>query len=469
MRSFLKSVVHNGVGELGSRVPLIIAELFIAKTLGIALYGVWAIIQLLVNYNNFSHFGLLSGLAKLEPMNLSGGKVEYLDGIRSNAFWPVFVVDIILILLAYILGFFVFLPEEFEGLVVALIFLIVMQQLFLYAQVRLQNIVDFKLLSFAKLTYSVIFMGLVLACPGSLTLQYLVYSWAGAFAVVSAFIYLKAGLLPNLSVNLDYLNKLWSVGFPIFLMGIVKLFLISMDKLFLIAVYAPSDVGAYNISLQAMLIMTVVIGLLSRVFSPVYLNLHSECKEQSRDFYLGVKKSSFMGGVVIAAFCSLGFIFVIDNFLPEYQGGIIPGVILIFSGIYQGGIQLSITSAIANNKEVVLLYCYLALGLVYALVLYSLTLLSSPLWYFAVFNLLFWLILEVFISKRVLGEELSYLLPPVILLVPIMGITLGLYHVLAGSWVFYPVSSVVALMAMVFVLHRLGLFSKLDLNSKTKP
>lgn len=55
--SLTGNAVRHGVGEIGSRVPLVILELLLARLLGPAIYGLWSVVHTVIQYGNFLHFG----------------------------------------------------------------------------------------------------------------------------------------------------------------------------------------------------------------------------------------------------------------------------------------------------------------------------------------------------------------------------------------------------------------------------
>lgn len=462
MYQFKKNLLFNGCGEILSRVPFVLTEIYIAKHIGVGLYGVWTLVQLCVNYNNFSHFGLLSGLAKLEPLNING-KTEYLNNIRSAAFYPVFMLDLVALMLLFLFDSFGVFSNEVSKYIYSLSALLFTQQLFLYGQVRLQNMVNFKLLAIGKLVYSFTFMCMVFSSPNKIDLHYLIFAWGFSFILTSTIIYYRARLLPVFSVNLLYIKKLFFVGFPIFLMGVIKLFLTSFDKFILISFYSLSDLGAYNISFQAMMLMTMVIGLLSRVFTPIFLRSYASNSKQSLEFFYGVKKKSFFLGVSVASLCSIAFIFIVECFLVEYKKGIVPGLFLIFSGIYQGGFQITISAVVAKNKENSLLYFYAIFGFVYMAALIFLAYYTNSLWVLSLVNLVFWVSIELAVSTILLGDNIYDLVKVLVYMLAMFLFILCFYLFFGFSLTKWLMVFITMSMFTLWAVSRMGLLKLVNL------
>jgi len=415
-------VLINGVGEIGSRLPFILTEIYIAKQLGVASYSIWALIQLVVNYNNFAHFGLLSGLAKLEPMSHHLNDPGYLARLRSSAFYPVLIIDLLLVLLvsiAWLLGGEDWLSPIAEygftyEVIISLGVLLFIQQTFLYAQVCLQNQIRFGILSAVKLIYSALFMVSVVFVLEDVKISYLVACWSVSFLGASVLMFFALKGLPALCIDKKLLKELFVFGFPVFCVGIIKLFLLSLDRLFIIPSYTAEDFSLYNISMQAMLVMSVLIGLMTRVFSPYFLRMKGDKTGAAKSFYEFLKLSATYGGAIVAFLCCGVFYVIVGFYIPEFKGGVLAGCILIFSGVYQGAAQLTITSAISNHLESVLVKKYIFAGLGYAALLYVVTSAGFRIEIVAICNLMFWIILDCYLCYSLNGDRVRLIFGPVV-------------------------------------------------------
>lgn len=414
-KSFLNNILFNGVGEFGSRLPFIFTEIVIAKTLGPVNYAIWAIIQIVISYNNFSHFGLLSGLAKLEPINLGKKNNHKVSLLRSNSFYPVFFLDA-LVLIAVLIFTFVDIPilQIFSAnlgispdVIVWMAVLIVIQQMFLYIQVRLQNIMQFKILMYMKLSYALFFMCLVFWGQHHLTIELLVKYLLVSLGLVSFYVLLLKKVLPSWSFKASIIKEMFLVGFPVFVVGLIKLFLISLDKILIALYLSKEQLAYYSISFQAMIVASMLVGLISRVFSPIFLKETGKESNNELIFYQSVKSLSMIVGVLLSIFGAFLFQEIVIKFLPDYKEGILAGIVLIFSGLYQGVVQFSITAIIARNKEYKMLFLFLVILLPYLSIMYFVIQFSGDILHVALVNLFFWISLEVILIRVFLNEKAS--------------------------------------------------------------
>lgn len=464
MKAYFKHVGFNSIGEIGSRIPFLVTEIVIAKQLGVTLYGYWAIIQLAVNYNNFGHFGIYSGLVKLEPINIGRNKLELVKKLRESSFYSVLVLNVIVILSIIALVFLtkntLVYGESSDvinfPLMLSMCALLISQQLFLYAQTRLQNVIQFSLLSKGKIIYSIVFMVLVLLMFENVSVVYLVNFWAVAFFSASIYLYCKGALLPKLNIDMALTKTLLITGFPVFILGLTKLYALSIDKFVVLNIQGIEYLSVYNISMQAMLIMGLVIGMLSRVFSPMFLRLVGMQNRSADDFYSFAKTISLEGGAVLAFVLCGVFSVCINLLLGEYQLGIVPGLILIFSGVYQGSVQFAITRAISQDMEFKVVKYFLFCSFIYTIFLYMAASYNENLIVVALINFLFWSVFDNFIenglgkSSNVVVKQKNYLV------YFLLAMSISIY-LLINNIVYYSITVVIIALLSVIIVGMLNM------------
>lgn len=418
IKNLKKKIFDNGLGEIGSRVPFIISEMLIAKSLGLSQYGIWALIQIVINYNNFSHFGLLSGLAKFEP-RLIGKKSsdKLINRIKSNAYYPILVLDIFIIL-PLLLAYNYFIETVNLTLCICVFLLAFLQQIYLFFQTTLQNSLDFKKLSFAKLIYSFIFLCVVLFLHiiDRIEVLNLIIGWIFSLAVVCANLALSKNLMPTFKIDKKTINILFYFGFPVFLVGISKLSLISVDRYFISIYLNNSSLSIYNISFQFMMMISMLVGLVSRVFSPYYLRTNKNNIPHEFDLYYFKKWV-----LIYSAFIAFVFVFVFQLFLKyyltEYSSSYLIGSILIFIGIFQGSMQFTITQYVKNNSELKLFIIFVLANLLYVPSIWAITIIFKDIELIAFFSLIFWVSFEGYFLLKDSGLKSVWLLLLIILLV----------------------------------------------------
>jgi len=213
--------------------------------------------------------------------------------------------------------------------------------------------------------------------------------------------------LPSWSFKASIIKEMFLVGFPVFVVGLIKLFLISLDKILIALYLSKEQLAYYSISFQAMIVASMLVGLISRVFSPIFLKETGKESNNELIFYQSVKSLSMIVGVLLSIFGAFLFQEIVIKFLPDYKEGILAGIVLIFSGLYQGVVQFSITAIIARNKEYKMLFLFLVILLPYLSIMYFVIQFSGDILHVALVNLFFWISLEVILIRVFLNEKAS--------------------------------------------------------------
>lgn len=357
-RSLIKDISLNSFGEIGSRFPLMLIEIIIAKYLGPITYGIWSTIQLVVNYNNFIHFGFLSALAREEPILIGKKKDDQANHIRNIVFTAVLFITITLGLIAIAIFYLVDQSQQnwlkYRDYILLIYALFICQQIFIFWQTTLQNRFQFLLLSMGKIIYSGAFLALVLMSISAWNITGVIASWGISYFITIVFFVCKAPhLLPRFSVDFAKLRTLFLVGFPIFCFGIAKLLLTTIDKLSIIAFLNVEQLGYYNITATFLAITALIGGLFSRVLSPHLLSQVGE-GDSKIELYQFFMTNTLKATIYLALASGLLAIFIqpfLWYVLPEYISGRYVGFLLIFIGALSGITQFFSVYLVALHKQ----------------------------------------------------------------------------------------------------------------------
>lgn len=360
---FTRHSVMNGLGEIGSRFPLLAAEILAARVLGPAVYGLWATVQLMVNYNNFTQFGFISALAREEPRLLAAGKFRQLSLFRNVVFSSCMLLSIIVIVAClFILRSLDIYDSGNKNeeiifyISISLIFFF--QQIYIFWQTSLQNKLEFKLLSAGKILYSVVFALFIFLTIRQFGLLGCLVAWVIGYAAALIFYHFsRTELIPKLFLNAKIALYLFRLGFPIFLAGMLRLGLSTLDKWFVLATLGKTWFGYYNVTAAFLLLTVTLSGVLSRVFSPLLMRMIS--KETSKKDLL---ENSLTRTDQCSTFISLltGLLAIsVQPFIwfvvPDYAEGNISGFILIFAGHFMGIVQFLTAHFVAVKQQMRLL------------------------------------------------------------------------------------------------------------------
>lgn len=340
----LKLLIHNAWGELLSRLPVLVAQLIIARVLGPSIFGIWVFIQLLVNYNNLSSFGLNSAMSREEPIALGQKKSAEASLIRSTVFSYTMSFSLLLALLVILLA--IFFPSNFfdqhKSILILVALILLAQQLFIFFQTTFQNNLLFFQLSCGKVIYGVFYLLLIVATVTNFGVCGLLFSWLLSFCfAVVYYIFSKKIPFPTINLNKQLLLKLLKIGFPLYCAALLKLGVSSVDRILIGLFLGSKLLGYYSVSMVLIMCITVLSGLVSRVASPHFLTKIGEGSTNDEIFLTFVKIISRTNWLVSAVVILMILFFYpfVAFILPKFLPGLLAGAILIFVGYFAGVVQ----------------------------------------------------------------------------------------------------------------------------------
>lgn len=339
--------MHNAaklsLGELGSRVPLIMLELTLARLLGPAVYGVWSIIQTFANYGNFLQLGVASSLARREPGLIERGAKDEIRKYRAAAYGMQLIVVggvtvVILALSVAVEGVL----DAIGGLTTALslLLVIVVQQITITAQGSAVNEYKFMETSISRLVYAFLFLFLgLIAARFEAPLLPLTLGWAASLLVALVVLSVMArGVLLFPAIDPPRSALLLEDGFPIMLQGLMRFGLVSIDKLAVFFLFRPEIVGYYAIGSLAASITGLLGTMLARVSLPILLRINERTDGNQ------LLQAEFVRMVTLIHVLTFGALFMVCSFspilvnffLPSYEPAMQTIGILAVAGGFSG-------------------------------------------------------------------------------------------------------------------------------------
>lgn len=334
------------VGELGSRVPLLVLEVTLARLLGPAVYGIWSIIQTFATYGNFLHFGVSSSMARREPGLIEHGSPNEVLSNRAAAYG--FQIMVIVAVAGLLVAISVVRDDAFDAIgglstAFALLVVILAQQFTISTQASALN--EYKVIasSIARLVYAFAFLAIGLVVVRfEPPLLWLTLGWAVALALALILLNVIArGIL--VVPRLDYPRTVSMLrdGFPIMVQGLLRFGLMSLDKIAVFWVARPEAVGFYGFGTLAASVTGLLGSMIARVSLPTLLRLrertngHAHLQAEFDRMLLLAQLLTLSALLMICAFSPLIIYFV----LPEYEPAMrVIGILAIaggFSGLAQ--------------------------------------------------------------------------------------------------------------------------------------
>lgn len=355
------NALRLAVGELGSRVPLLLLEVFLARVLGPTAYGIWSVIQTCATYGNFLHFGVSSSLARREPRLMVAGAQQEILANRAAAYG--FQLLVIAIVVVTVIGFssvFGFTFDAIGGktMVFALLAVVLAQQIAITMQASALN--EFKIIesSIARLVYAFGFFAIGLfVARFNMPLLWLTLGWAGALVVsLGVLNVITGGILVMPTIDPQRTVVMLKDGFLIMLQGLIRFGLMSVDKITVFLVARSEEIGFYGIGSLGASLTSLLGSMIARVSLPTLLRLNvraDSTKLMQAEFdhmLLLIQLSTFTVVFVICWIAPILILYV----LPAYEPGIRVICILAVAGGFNGLAQAlnDVTMSIGVKRAV---------------------------------------------------------------------------------------------------------------------
>lgn len=370
-----RNAYHHGIGEIGSRFPLIALEFLLARLLGPATYGLWSILQTIIQYGNFLHFGTVSSLSRREPGLHVEGKTEEIKALRSATYGfqilvvlLVFFVSVCVVMVLRLVG----MRYEFDFLIPALILTVFLQQVQITQQSSAINNFRFTENSQCRILFSVMFFVLGIASSRlERPLFWLLMAWSGAL-LCSVGLLLR--MVPEIR-SLPRFDLLRSVGlvkdgFPIFFQGLLRLLLTNIDKLAMWYLAPAAMLGVYALGTLTAGVCAMMFAIIGRVSLPTLLR--QKAGFEASELIAESIEKTFRLAIQLAVIVALGVgafaPVLITLALPAYVTGYWSTTILACAGVFLGLAQVAadIMLSFGVKRKVVLATIYALIAMLCA-------------------------------------------------------------------------------------------------------
>jgi O-antigen/teichoic acid export membrane protein len=329
---------------------LIFAQnVYAARSLGPALYGIWNIFAITYTYGLLAHLGVLNGLAREHPRALADGAVQEARQLTQAAFWINAWTTVVFSTIAVVVlrqAFRHSAPVSGHVLLLFVVFLLLQGWTnFLSFLFRARD--QFKLLSFFMLTLNAgVLVGAFFLIP-RWSLEGFVLAWPVSYLVASA-IFLKNTqtqlfALPDWRFSWNLLR----VGVPILLFTLTATINWTMDRLLIARFLGVAAVGYFAVAAFAVRLLNYVPEMVSQVMYPRWAAAKLSRNGRDIDLSPGPFRMMFWLMPLLGGLAYYGC-FLIPLFLPTYSEIVVPSQVLclaaaltsigLFCGAYLGAI-----------------------------------------------------------------------------------------------------------------------------------
>ena len=205
--------------------------------------GIWNLLNTIVGYGANSHIGLLHGMNKSIPRITADGDLVFRQSLKDSVFW----INILLALLFSIaIAFFIFLKLSYSWQKAALVgAVIVIQSVYIYYLCLMRADSKFKAFSAISTFFSVILtamvVGLVILVDDKVV-GGLIGLLIAQLAVVVVLVKMTNYKF-NFTVNWADIRHALSLGFPVLMIGLVDMVLLTLDRWLIVWRFTGKDLG----------------------------------------------------------------------------------------------------------------------------------------------------------------------------------------------------------------------------------
>ena len=332
----------------------ILTGLVIAKVLGPASFGVYSALMLIVTYSRYSHLGLLPAMTKKVPFYK--GKKEYKKAreTKNIAFSGAMIIILFISLVLIIVSFFIKnLDNHTLNSIRIVALVIILQKIFFFYQDHLRVEKRFLMIGKTLLIYSITYFMFITILIMRFKLEGVFFASLIAYCIVIFYILRKERFKFKITIMPRRIVELMKFGFPLLTIGIMSIFLLSIDKLMIIKFMDKVQLGYYSIGIMAAEIISFTPHSISYVMLPHFLERYGE-KEDKLHLKNHLFQPTLIISYLIPVVIGLAFItapIAIYYILPKYIQGITPIKILVCAAFFMSIITPAITFLITLSKE----------------------------------------------------------------------------------------------------------------------
>ena len=340
----------------------LVRGIFVAGVLGPANYGIWNLLNVIISYMPYTHFGLLDGMTKKIPRLKAENKIEHSTLIRDNSFSVVIASTLIVPIGMIAISLFFrrfFLADFVHGFRIlsgfsALFYLYI----FITAYIRVEE--RFGLLSIVTgavavltLLFMVVFVKLI-----ANSLYAVITGMVVTYLVLDIFLFAFIKYDFKFRIDFPILKEILSLGFPIVLINLGYVLFISVDRWIIASLLGRADLGHYGFAFTICNFLLILPMSISFTLYTKMLHRYGETKDtrsSEKLVYFPALTISYMMSVV-CVLVVIALPLFIRLLLPDYESGIDTVTILVLAGYFLSNVPLFANFLISIDKQMRLFF-----------------------------------------------------------------------------------------------------------------
>ena len=329
-------VIRYAMSSFARHMLSLLTSFVRAKLLAPELYGIWVLVKTFPAYGSHLHLGTQAAMYYRLPKHIADGEHEQVATIEATSLWGtiafnlIFCVAIVASVLTFDFG------SELEiGLLLACP-VILLTAYYEHINNRFKAMRLFDRLAVSHYLFA------LFCLPATALLAWL-YGLAGVLiALILTFVATLAYLLrghqawwPRSAFDREVFVKLIRMGFPIVILSVISVFMMTSDRFLIVSFLGSSDLGLYGLAVIVVQTVLKVPGVSREVIEPETMaqaHSHHEVSYFERFYGKPLLYIAFFVPVLIG-----GAAFTLEPVLllalPEYAG-VLPSAQILLFGAY---------------------------------------------------------------------------------------------------------------------------------------
>ncbi len=225
----------------------------IRRLLGPTMMGIWATLQIILNYSGYVHLGSYAAGAKEIPYQLGRKDQATAEQIKDNIFtFSILMACLGAVLLCAASWFFAKdLNWPMRIGLVAIGFILIGQRIYNLTIMLLRGYKNFALLSKVTIVMAALDVSLVGVLVWSLGIYGLYLAVLGSLILATVYAWKHSPYRVHFELNRNILRGLARIGLPMFILGLAMTLLRTMDKILVVKYMGVTQMGIYSIAVMA--------------------------------------------------------------------------------------------------------------------------------------------------------------------------------------------------------------------------
>jgi len=358
----IKDCVRYSVVTAISQIVGLIRAVIVPVLLNPEQFGIWNLMNVVVNYGSNAHLGILDGMNKLIPVLRGQGQEPEAEVVRDSVFWVNASLNAGCCVFIWLASYAV--PPAYIIALRIVALIVFVTGLFYYLFTLLRADSRFKLISAGVGGLSILSAILILTLGyfSQDRLSGTLFGLATAYILIVLFWFFKGRYHYRFQVNWSAVRQSFSTGVPLLITGVLTSLFLSIDRWVIVSNLGAIMLGYYAIGILASNLIGLIPGSIANVLYPKMLERFGASGNPTT--LLSLLDGPVRAVVIFMSLLIGGSIlilpFLIRFFLPKYLSSVPFLGVLISAAFFLGATSVSGNFIVAINRQRLLIAIQIA-------------------------------------------------------------------------------------------------------------